>query len=219
MALAVIGAGWGRTGTFSLKLALERLGFGPCYHMLEVFGRPDDIPVWERATDGEAVDWDALFDGYRSAGDWPACAFWRELAAYYPGAKVILTERDAAGWYRSAMDTILPAVLAPPPEGNPVGAAQMRMAVRLVVERELGGRIEDREEVMRRFALHNAAVRQGLPAERLLVYRCEQGWEPLCRFLGVPMPDEPFPRTNSTDEFRQHAKELLGERAGATASA
>jgi hypothetical protein len=211
MALAVIGAGWGRTGTLSLKLALERLGFGPCYHMIEVFGRPADIPVWERATDGEPVDWDALFAGYRSAVDWPACTFWRELAAHYPEAKVVLTERDAAGWYRSAMDTILPAVAGTPPAGNPVAAAQMGMAARLVIEKELGGRIDDREEVLRRFALHGAAVRRGLPAERLLVYRCEQGWEPLSRFLGVPVPDEPFPRANTTEEFRQHAAALMGE--------
>ena len=212
MALSVIGAGWGRTGTLSLKLALERLGFGPCYHMLEVFGRPDDIPLWERATDGEVVDWDALFAGYRSAVDWPACAFWRELVAYYPEAKVILTERDAAGWYRSAMDTILPTVTGTPPADNPVRVAHMRMVVRLVVERELGGRIEDRDEVIRRFALHGAAVREALPAERLLVYRCEQGWEPLCRFLGVAVPNEPFPRTNSTDEFRQRVAALMDEK-------
>jgi len=88
MTLRVVGAGLGRTGTHSLKLALEQLLGGPCYHMVEVFGRADDIPVWERATDGEVVDWDALYEGYRSAVDWPTCAFWREMAAYYPDQAV-----------------------------------------------------------------------------------------------------------------------------------
>ena len=132
MALSVIGAGFGRTGTLSLRIALERLGLGPCYHMLEVFEHPEHIEVWNRAADGREVDWEALFRGYRSAVDWPVCAFYQELASRYPEAKVILTVRDPERWYRSAVDTIFP-VMTGPPADDPVAAAQARMAARIIL--------------------------------------------------------------------------------------
>lgn len=202
MALSVIGAGFGRTGTLSLKIALERLGLGPCYHMAEVFAHPEHVPAWRDAAEGRPVDWDTLLVGYGAAVDWPACHFWRELAVRHPQARVVLTVRDAERWYASVRDTIYGALCAELPAEPPVLRAQQAMARRIVLERTFGGRFEDRDHAIRVYREHNEAVRRALPPERLLVYEVAQGWEPLCGFLDRPVPDEPFPRVNSTDEFR-----------------
>jgi hypothetical protein len=204
MALQIVGAGFGRTGTLSLKVALEQLGFGPCYHMSELFQHPDHVALWNDALDGKPTDWDALFDGYRSAIDWPACHFWRELAAHQPDAKVILTLRSTESWFASMRETIFAVMDAPPP---PVPAAEEwhRMARKLIVEKTFGPRFQERDAAVAVYERHNDLVQRSLPAERLLVYEVAQGWEPLCRFLGVPAPSEPFPRVNSKDEFRARA--------------
>jgi hypothetical protein len=201
MGLSVIGAGFGRTGTLSLKAALERLGLGPCYHMLEVFKNPDHIAIWDRAAGGAAVDWDALFQGYRSAVDWPVCRFYRELAEHYPDAKVILTVRDPGKWFRSAWDTIFPVITSPAPD--PIAQAQAVMARKIIAEQTFGGRLDDREHAIAVFHRHIEEVRKTIPPERLLAYELREGWEPLCRFLGRPVPDEPFPKVNTTEDFRR----------------
>lgn len=203
MTLSVIGAGLGRTGTLSLKAALERLGFGPCYHMIEVIRQPEHIDVWSRAADGETPDWDRLFHGYHATVDWPACDFYQPIAARYPLARVILTVREPEAWYRSATDTIFAMIRNPPPD--PVMQAQAAMARKLVVRNRFAGRLDDREHALAVFARHNEEVRRTIPADRLLVYEVAQGWEPLCRFLGCPAPAEPFPRLNTTEDFRQMA--------------
>jgi hypothetical protein len=202
VALSVIGAGFGRTGTLSLKFALERLGFDRCYHMKEVIENPSAAAHWSRAAEGEAVDWEEVFAGYRATVDWPACAFYRELADRYPEAKVILTWRDPERWYRSASQTIFQALQLPLPRGG-MTLEQARMARRVLFEQSFGGRIDDRDHVIAVFTRHAEEVKRTIPPERLLVYEVAEGWEPLCRFLEVPMPDEPFPQVNSTDEFRQ----------------
>jgi hypothetical protein len=94
MTLKVIGAGFGRTGTSSLKQALEDLGFGPCHHMTEVIAHPQQVPVWEAAMNGEPVEWEDVFHAYQSAVDWPSAAFYEPLMERYPDARVILTVRD-----------------------------------------------------------------------------------------------------------------------------
>lgn len=202
--MKVIGAGMGRTGTLSLKVALERLGFAPCYHMLEVFERPDDIPRWAAAARGETVDWDDLFAGYQATMDWPACTFWRPLMATYPAARVLLSVRDPDRWYQSMRNTIHqvfhrqfsePEALAP-------GLEQYRAMVdALLWQRTFGGRFDDRDHAIDVFRRHAADVVEAVPPERLLVYEMGQGWEPLCTFLGVPVPDEPFPHLNDTVSF------------------
>jgi Sulfotransferase domain len=200
MPLPVIGAGFGRTGTRSLKLALDRLGLGPCHHMRELFEHPEQIPLWEQATDGAAVDWEALLAGYRSIVDWPGCHFWRELTGRYPAAKVILTVREPKSWYRSASETIFRA-MRDKPKDDPVAQAQWRLIRKMILQQTFGGSTADEELAIGVLALHNQEVERTIPAERLLVYEVSQGWEPLCGFLGVPVPEGPFPRTNTTDEF------------------
>lgn len=204
MALSVVGAGFGRTGTLSLKLALEQLGLGPCHHMMEVFANPAQAPVWHSAAKGGAVDWDELLSGYKASVDWPSCHFWRELAAHYPEAKVVLSTRDPRRWYKSISETIFPAMAGEMPEEGDA-ANVLSMARHVVSEKTFGGRT-DEAHVLDVLERHEAEVKRSVPASRLLVFDVAEGWDPLCRFLGVPVPDAPFPRTNSSEEFRARLK-------------
>lgn len=203
MALALVGAGFGRTGTKSLKLALERLGFGPCHHMYEVRRNPEQLPFWQAAAAGRLPDWDEVFAGYRACVDWPAAAFWREIAEHYPAAKVLLTVRPEDAWIDSIYATIYPRMRDCETLESGHARASMSMARSLIVERTFGGRLDDREHAKAVFRAHNETVRRSVPPERLLVYRVGEGWEPLCRFLDVPIPDDAFPHINSTEEFRE----------------
>ncbi len=209
MTLQVIGAGLGRTGTMSLKVALEALGIGRCYHMIEIFGNPGFAGYWERIGRGEAVDWDEVFKGYGATVDWPSCNYYRQLADYYPQAKVILTVRDPDQWFESTQNTIfkdLETIAADP------NNSWSRMVSRIIVAM-FGGRIHDRAHAIAVYKQHNETVQRTIPKERLLVYEAGQGWEPLCRFLGVPVPQMPYPKTNTTDEFMTRQEEIAGARA------
>jgi hypothetical protein len=201
--LQVVGAGLGRTGTVSLRTALERLLAAPCYHMSAVFEHLDDhVPVWHAGVRGEPVDWEGVLGGYRATVDWPACAFWRELADTYPGAIVLLSVRDSAEtWWRSADRTVFAAMRRPPP---PHLAAWGGMITDLW-RTTMGEDWDDREGAMAAYERHNAAVRQAVPADRLVEWRPGDGWEPLCTALGLAVPDEPFPHENTTAEFRAMA--------------
>lgn len=194
MGLDVIGAGMGRTGTYSLKLALEALGLGPCHHMANVNADPAQKAYWRAAGQGDLPDWDAVYSGYRSAADWPTTHFWREVSDHFPHAKVVLTVRDPADWYESMTRTI---ALTIDDTNDPKS-----FGVAVIGKGVFGGRFADRDHAIAVYEAHNGAVRAALPPERLLVYEVAQGWEPLCGFLGVPVPADPFPRTNSTAEFR-----------------
>jgi hypothetical protein len=205
MAIKIIGAGLGRTGTMSLKVALEELGFVKCYHMVEVLARLDDARTWNAAARGEPVDWDRLFDGYQATVDFPGCMFYRELAEKYAEAKVILTVRDCERWYDSVAQTIYFARKAFPKWAgvlNPRMRDFQRMIGR-IWDGMFQGRFEDRAFAIDAFNRHNEQVRRDLPADRLLVYEVSQGWGPLCAFLGVPVPEgKPFPHLNDAAEFR-----------------
>ncbi|MDB5424690.1 MAG: hypothetical protein JWQ29_2106 [Phenylobacterium sp.] len=194
MTLKVIGSGFGRTGTMSLKLALEQLGFGPCYHMVEVFKNPQAAGWWVDAADGKP-DWEKIFDGYNATVDWPNATYYAELARAYPDAKVIHTERDPEAWFRSTQATIFPSA-APPDD-----AAPFSQMFRKVIGPLFDQRLREHDHVIEVFNRHNAQVRAAIPADRLLVYEVAQGWAPLCAFLGVPVPDTPMPKVNSTEEF------------------
>ena len=205
MALAVIGAGLGRTATFSLKFALEHLGFGPCYHMSEVFaGARRNVPLWLDAIDGRP-DWDAVFEGFHSTTDYPACTYWRELAEHYPRAKVILTVRDPDTWFDSVSETIFSDGMQASLRGSPTGDMMQG-----VIFDAFGERLRDRDFMTEWFIRRNREVIDALPPERLLVFSPKEGWEPLCGFLGVPVPNEPFPRINSRDELNAHSDDQGG---------
>lgn len=202
MSLQVIGAGLGRTGTHSLKLALEQLLDGRCYHMLETFGRPDDIPVWHAAVNGDLPDWATFLAEYNAAVDWPVAAFWRELSEAFPDALVLLSSRDTDGWWKSANDTIFQiSRREAAPDLGPAADAQMAMAREMLTKRFTPD-WNDETTAKRAYEAHNAAVRAEVPPERLLDYRTGDGWQPICDALGLAVPAEPFPHVNTTDEFR-----------------
>jgi hypothetical protein len=220
----VIGAGFGRTGTRALKAALERLGYGPCYHMSEVIARPYRVRQWLEIGEGATPDWDAVFSGFQATMDWPAAAYWRELAEYYPNAKVILSTRDPERWYDSVSATIFKSALSerrPMPVQRrvlrwlvarraPDFALYPRMARATFIDRIFDGRIDDREHAVRVFDQHSAEVKASIPAHRLLVFRVKDGWAPLCEFLGCPIPEEPFPQVNERAAFeRKRPRRLL----------
>ena len=197
MTLKVIGAGLGRTGTLSLKLALEHLGFGPCYHMVEVLtDLQRKVPQWIEAANGNP-DWDAIFEGYHSTTDYPACMYWRELLAKYPDAKVILTVRDPDSWFESGSVT----VFSPAHRERLEQAGPMAEFFKSSVFSEIGEGVTDRQFMTDYFRRWNQSVIDEAPPEKLLVYQAGEGWQPLCDFLGVPVPAEPYPRVNTREEM------------------
>ncbi len=200
--LRVIGAGIGRTGTHSLKLALERLLGGRCYHMVEVFQRPEHIPVWAAAAKGEPVDYRRLLDGYVAAVDWPSAAFWPELAAAFPDAVIVLSSRDADGWWRSASRTIFEAMRRGPGAHEPPG---WRAMITATLDRFTPDFL-DETAAKAAFERHNAEVRRRAPAQRLVEWTARDGWGPLCAALGLPVPSDPFPVTNTEQEFRARSR-------------
>ncbi len=201
MTLSVIGTGFGRTGTLSMKAALEQLGFGPCHHMMEVRQNPDQIAHWEAAADDRPVNWSAVFAKYRSAVDWPSARYWRALVDHYPDAKVILTARDPESWYRSICKTIFVVMKERANIDDPARRRVMNMAYRTIVEQTFDDRLDDRDHAIAVYKRHVEAVIATVPRERLLVMEVAEGWAPLCRHLGCAVPDGPFPRSNSTEEF------------------
>jgi hypothetical protein len=205
MSLEIIGPGFGRTGTKSLKLALEHLGFGPCHHMFEVRDNPQRLPDWEKAAHGEAVDWDHVFRGYRSQVDWPGARYWRELAHHFPRAKVILTVRDPNEWFDSVQATILPFLAARGKHPSPHVNAINEMAHETIAVQIFDDRLSDRDHATRIFREHIAEVQSEISANRLLSFDLRDGWKPLCEFLETEVPDIPFPKTNSSKEFIDEA--------------
>jgi hypothetical protein len=199
MTLQVIGAGVGRTGTYSLRLAIDRLGLGPCHHMEVVLhNMPVQVPLWLDAMEGRA-DWDAIYDGFESAVDWPTARFFRELNEAHPSAKFVLTHRSPESWADSFSATIQKLV-AERDQAPPEMRAWLEMANKVITATGFADGM-DREGLKNAFAAHNEAVKATIPADRLLVYEVKEGWKPLCEFLEVPVPDEPFPRTNHREEF------------------
>ncbi len=225
--MKVIGAGFGRTGTSSLKAALEELGFGSAYHMTEVFTHPEHVGFWEAARRGERVDWHSFFSGYGVAVDWPACAFYEEMLEAFPEAAVVLTVRDPERWYESTRNTIYeirkvsagptPVRLAFALAGlfAPGVTGIARLADEIVWKDTFDGRFEDRRHATETFKRHNERVRRRVPTGRLLVYDVKEGWAPLCEFLGVEVPDKPFPHLNDTREMRRRLLGLVAASAAA----
>ncbi len=201
MGLKVVGAGLGRTGTLSLKQALELLLGQPCYHMLEVFGREDHVAKWQAAIDGTMPDWDEMFEGFAAVVDWPAAAFWREIADADPDAPVLLSTRATPDeWWQSANRTILEVFRSQAPEEN----AWHRMVVDLFEKRFVHDFL-DADTAKAAYERHNDEVRRTIDPGRLVEWQPGDGWDPLCKALGVDVPDEPFPHTNTTEEFRSRA--------------
>jgi len=230
MPLKIIGAGFGRTGTLSLYTALNRLGF-PCYHMVEVINNRANrshLDFWwkvAKAPEGTPQDWEQVFAKYTAAVDFPAASVWRELAAAYPDAKIILTlhPRGPGVWYESTVNTIY----APSKMWQtrvleittPFGRKMSGMTEKLIWQRSLGGTMDDRAKAIARYNANTEDVIAAVPAERLLVYSVDQGWEPLCRFLGVPAQEGEFPNVNDRTEIKRQLAALTNAAYGILAAA
>lgn len=200
--MRVVGAGLPRTATRSLKVALETLLGGTCYHMSEVFQRPEDVPVWRAAARGEAPDWRTFPGACVAAVDWPASVFWRELVEAHPGAVIVLSRRESPEkWWESCDATILPFARG----DRPIESEEWLAMFRELLEREIGENWDDAAAAQAFYGRHNAAVRREVPAERLVDWTAADGWEPLCVALGVPVPDEPFPRVNTREEWNRES--------------
>ncbi|MBT8220348.1 MAG: sulfotransferase family protein [Bacteroidia bacterium] len=218
--MKVIGAGYGRTGTKSLQLALQQLGFGKCYHMEELFRNPNGVKHWINAYRGDKVDWDALFPGYQAIVDFPGSMYYKQLADHYPDSKIILTVRDPEKWYDSVRRTIY--LFDPGPAIKirllfkmiySTTARNLFKAIQLndksIWNKYFEGKFEDRAYAIQKFTNHIEEVKKSIPAERLLIFESKDGWEPLCKFLGVDAPKEPYPRTNLRANFSTWAKGIV----------
>lgn len=197
MTLKVIGAGFGRTGTASLKIALEKLLRSTCYHMSELLGNTGHVDLWLAAAAGKP-DWSTIFDGYEATVDFPAATYWRELAAAFPDAKILLSVRDADRWVASTQRTIFSKTLQQISEGT-----KWDRMLRATIYDPLGGDVNDLTAIRNAFLAHNMAIEASIDPKRLLIFEAEAGWRPLATFLGVEAPDEPFPRVNSHEEFNK----------------
>jgi Sulfotransferase domain len=198
MAIRVVGAGVGRTGTLSLKTALEQLLGQPCYHMLEVFGHPEHVSFWHEAAEGGKVDWAGTLSGYGATSDFPACLFWQEILDANPDAVVVLsTRKDSRSWWASASQTIF-AISGShlPPE-----MADWFEMWKAVTTSRFTPDWTDETAARAAYDRHNAEVRASVPADKLVDWQPGDGWQPLCEPLGVPLPDEPFPHLNTREEF------------------
>lgn len=199
MTLNVIGTGVGRTGTYSLKLAINELGLGPCHHMEEVLlNMPTQLPMWVAAANGKP-DWTAIYEGYLSAVDWPTAGFFQELGAAFPKAKFVLTVRSPESWAESFSATIY-KLLAGKEHAPKDMHAWLDWAETVIVKTGFPGGL-DVAGLVKAFNAHTEAVKEAIPANQLLVFQVKEGWAPLCAFVGVPVPDKPFPRTNDRGEF------------------
>ena len=202
--MKVFGAGFGRTGTMSLKFALEKLRIGPCYHMREVVSRPSHIKLWYDISRGEHPNWNRLFSGFNSAVDFPVCLFYKQLINKFPEAKFILTLRDFDTWYISTANTIykVPSIL---PDWFEKVVYPIRMFIVMQVNLIWVGlfknNFSDREATKLVYYEHMESVKKIIPADKLLIYNVKEGWEPLCEFLDVDVPDIPFPKVNDTAEM------------------
>jgi hypothetical protein len=218
--MKVIGAGFGRTGTLSLKVALETLGFGPCYHMTEVFEHPEHADFWSAAWRGEPVDWDGFLADYEAAVDWPACTFYEELFRRHPDARVLLSVRDPERWYESTRNTIYELSVGIPRSSlYRMGFAVVsffifgrsvrgKMADEIIWDGTFDGRFEDNHYAKEVFNRHNEEVRRRVLPDKLLVFEVKDGWGPLCEFLDVEVPDEPFPRVNDTADMQRRIRSI-----------
>lgn len=221
--MKIIGVGVGRTGTLSLKAALEQLGFGPCFHGRHVLDHPDRLPGWLAAARGEEADWAMLLEGYASTVDWPAAAFWRPLAKFYPDAKLILTIREPEGWYESVKNTIFQMFGSHEPSEEVARAREIVPGLetftdfhrRIIWDGFFSGKFTDRAHAVAAYERHNAEVIGELSADRLLVIPPGAGWRPLCDFLKLPIPDEPYPHLNDPEKFWARVRARVAESRGA----
>lgn len=211
--MKLIGVGFGRSGTMSLKGALEQLGADPCFHMIDLIMGEDkerDLTHWERIANGEEVDWQEVFEPWEATVDWPACHYWRELADAFPDTPILLNHRDFDGFYKSCENTILAVKkaaqageLTPDSSREPPSPKLFGIIEKLIWQGDFQGRFEDKEWVRQMYHDRIETIKREIPSDRLILWELgKDGWGPLADALGVPAPSEPFPHLHDTNEFR-----------------
>ena len=214
--MKIIGAGFGRTGTKSLQLALEQLGYNKCYHMEELLRDPSRVKYWSQAYKEENVEWDKLFEGYTAAVDFPVSMYYKQLADYYPDSKVILTIRDPEKWYESVKRTIyafdpgpkvkLKLISKLPFSSKARNLFQvLRLNDKSIWDKFFQGKFKDKQYAIDKFNSHIKEVKENIPENRLLIFESKDGWGPLCEFLGKELPSDPYPSTNKRQDFHEWA--------------
>lgn len=201
MALQIVGAGFGRTGTDSMRRALVQLGFAPCHHMHEVHEKPDHVEQWLNIATGKSRDWAKALDGFQASVDWPSIAFWRDISEVYPNAKLLLTWRPVEAWFKSFSKTILPLLHHAERQPESERALVDKMLLAVIRDVSFRGEIHDEASMRARYEEHNAEVEAAVPEGQRLTFAAGDGWEPLCAWLGVPVPETPFPHSNTTADF------------------
>lgn len=204
MSLKVIGSGFGRTGTMSMKEALTALGFGPCHHMIEVMENPAQPDYWKQIAAADPVDWNQVFEGYHSQVDWPGAHVWPETSVAFPDARVIHTERPEDAWWNSFNSTIGKFFATYTTLDLPPFVRDIFDTMHGWFMQEVFSDYTDRDSAIVAYRQNNEKVRDTIPTDRLLIYRVGDGWEPLCRFLEVPVPDSEFPHRHPKKEFWEH---------------
>lgn len=198
----IIGTGFGRTGTVSAYLALNKLGVGPVFHNMEIPKTPGLAKRIHDVALGGDETWGELLDGYHACLDFPACVFWKDILKEFPDAKVLHTIRDPDDWFDSINSTIF-AILQTPFPDDPAQRQHWEMSTEVILKQCFDMRLDDRKHCTSVFRAREVEVRATVPDDRLLVFDVREGWEPLCDFLDVPVPDEDFPRMNSKTEVRR----------------
>lgn len=221
MSIKIIGAGFPRTGTTTLKGSLEALGFKHVYHMKELLVNPDMLHYWETLAETGDTDWESLYKGYDATVDFPGYPWYKEHMKKYPDAKVILTVRDFEAWHKSVDSTVFRAGPQTPAEkikmiGKLLFSARARKVVKCIkffkkifFANKLQGRFEEKEFARKIWEDHIAEVKTTVPKDKLLVYDVRDGWGPLCEFLGVPEPAEPLPHLNKKENFKEMLPQLM----------
>lgn len=197
MSLKVIGAGLGRTGTTSLLVALRQLLGKPCYHMSEVFDSPEHVELWKKATAGDLPEWKDFYRDYGATVDWPSAAFWSELSIAFPESLILLSVRDAESWWNSASETIFQF------ENIPGADDSKRSMLESLFENKFTIDYRERDKAIAAYEKHNQYVIDNVPAERLLVWEATDGWEPICNALGLDIPEMPFPKVNTRQQWNE----------------
>lgn len=218
MALKVIGTGLPRTGTASLKGALQLLGYQQTYHMDNLLNNPAMVKYWVELFDTGKTDFDVLFDGFTASTDFPGFFAYKALLKKYPESKFILTTRDLDSWYDSIHKTVFQAVTSFFAKETPTDSMRRVEGVFQLLDRYLfgqffNGTFTDKEKTLSIVKAYLQEVKQNIPDGQMLVYEISEGWEPLCDFLDLPVPDLEFPYKNKREDFNTMiAKMLSGQK-------